>query len=184
MKKIFFAFFLLITAACSSPKMTKLETELDKIISKYDTAFWKEIKNISDYPYAADTIFIKKQRSCFNDTLTNELKNFYPQFFLNETNINDLIFARVENDFVCDEDNYYYIELNSEKYFFISRVIEFTNLNSTNLFNRFKIKKAKIKIKNKSIEPLRVYKSFGFDKIEILLPLLEIELTDAEFEKL
>lgn len=177
---------LLLAVGCSSPQprqMTKLERELDAVISKYDTATWINIVDAGWEVIAPDGID-SASISRTDTLLNNALSDFCKTFFADVKNFDDLIFSR-HNDMYSDvEDVDWAYELDSTQ-FIKYRV-------------RAPFRIDDVPYEKMSIKGGRVYKllpllgdgDYGVavflerGQIEVYLPYLVLKLKDAEFEKL
>lgn len=179
--------------------MTKLETELDKIISQYDVKYWRAdttiLQNVDSISFDDEIVSNGSAIECFvNDTLNEELKDFAKTFFSNVENFNDLTFHRLsENqEIIYDEDyapkfedcTYISDSLQFSGKYYLDIIMNITNACS---LQKLRIKKGKVRkltnvIKNGDFDVL-VWQTTKNDKITISVPYLTLELTDAEFEQ-
>lgn len=186
-------FFLLVVlatvAGCTSPKLTKLETAVDAVVSKYDTAAWVDVDaNYKRFDIEASMAFAQVPRPFSNDTLIKELDGFCGRFFSSVENFDDLVFYRDDKRFGEGGDVVGCDSLQFRKYHFKCAFNLFiVILSGAPKFERFRVVSGRVKSVSTSTssEPLSIFVAKdSLGTIDVVMPFLHIELENAEFEKL
>ena len=188
MKRILFfvsAVVLAAVAGCTSPKLTKLEAELDAVISKYDTAKFEDVPaselgwEVVGVDSTATEYFIKTDK-----TLLRDLETFCKGFFVNVNNFDDLVFERfndVYSEYESDPEAYTAVDSQFKKYA-VTCAMKIKNAP----YERLRVKGGRV---HKLINVLdegdySVFVELKDGQVAVSLPYLTLELSDAEFEKL
>lgn len=195
--KISVLLVVLFICACTSQKMTKLETELDKIISQYDVKYWRAdtlqhldsedaeiLEGLLDDRENSNRNFKTSNNVFVNDTLIEKLDDFCKKFFANVENYNDLVFQRyrdIYSDYPDNPERYIIDTLQiTGKYSFHSLL----TIKNAPSYEKLKIKKGVVCKLLGWGENSDMYADCHLYKDSMYIQFFfTLELTDAEFEQ-